>query len=574
MNLKFGKKFRHGSISLAITAGVIAAVILLNAAVTAIFSLRIWFLDMTSEEMYQVSQPAVDYLRKTLDEVNAKRQTEGEENVAVDIIFCAEPDMLKANDKMRYIYYAARNLEKQLPNTIKVQAIDVWSNPSAVDAYRTNSYSSIYQSNIIIASGSEFRVTDIKAYYVYNDPDTDEEPWAINVEKHLLQFIMAVTRAEAPICGITINHGEPFATEEGRAQYSELLQVIENAGYDIEYINLEEQLPPENCRLILTFDPQTDFKTIFNSTNAVSEIARLDDFLDQAYSFLVFVDADTPVLTNLEEFLLEWGISLDRHTDAADKDTVLGNYQIVSNSSIDSTGLSIIGEYETESIGGSITKTMRENASPKVIFGNAISISYAPAYTETFVLADAENDTGAYSYGSYYGNFHSRAMYDIFRSGKDSKAYSLLNGEIARDEQGNPIAVDTQGNYKLMTLTRETRIVNEGNNGLTTVNNASYVCAVGSTEFASNRILGSNAYGNTDVLLETLRGIGREVVPVENFLKPLYDGTMTESSTETGEIYFTQTGNTIWTVVLILIPAAAAITSGLVILVRRRVRHG
>ena len=573
MKFRFGKKFRHGSVSLAITAGVIAAVILLNAAVSALFSLRLLFWDMTSEKMYRVSQQSVDYLRKTLDEVNEKRRSEGEEDVLVDIIFCADPDMLKSNDKMRYIYYTALTLEKKFQDTIRVTEVDVWSNPSSVDAYRTNSYSSIYQSNIIISSGSEFRVTDIKTYYTYNDITTGEEPWAINVEKKFLQFIMAVTKAEAPICGITVNHGEPFATEEGKAEYSELLNVIDAAGYEIQFLNLEEQAIPENCRLILTFDPQTDFKTTFNSSSTVSEIAMLDDFLDKAYSFMVFVDADTPVLTNLEEFLLEWGITLDRQKNPDDKNEILGNYQINSDSSIDSEGLSVIGAYETEALGGAITENMRENASPKVVFGNAISVSYSPAYTQTFVLADAEAGTGAYSYGAYSRNFHSRAMYDVFRSGKDSKAYSVMNGEVAKDDAGNPIAVDTQGNYKLMTITRETRIISEGK-GYTTVNDASYVCAVGSTEFASNKILGSNAYGNTDVLLETLRTVGKEVVPVGILFKPIYDGEMTAESSSTGEVYYTETGNTVWTVVLVLIPLVAALTCGLVILVKRKARHG
>jgi hypothetical protein len=124
-----------------------------------------------------------------------------------------------------------------------------------------------------------------------------------------------------------------------------------------------------------------------------------------------------------------------------------------------------------------------------------------------------------------------------------------------------------------MTITRETRIISEGK-GYTTVNDASYVCAVGSTEFASNKILGSNAYGNTDVLLETLRTVGKEVVPVGILFKPIYDGEMTPESSSTGEVYYTETGNTVWTVVLVLIPFVAALTAGLVILVKRKSRHG
>ena len=48
---------------------------------------------------------------------------------------------------------------------LEVRTTNVWSNPSSVDAYRTNSYSSIYQTNVIVASGSEFRATSGSARF-------------------------------------------------------------------------------------------------------------------------------------------------------------------------------------------------------------------------------------------------------------------------------------------------------------------------------------------------------------------------------------------------------------------------
>lgn len=573
MNFTKGQKFRYGTKSVLLTVLVLAAVLLMNAGVSYLCSELMWFGDMTPNhdrmftKMYTLDDATYDYLKLTFDEVNAKRQETGEEDVKVDIIFCADPDMLKANEQMRYVYYTALRLQQAFPDTVEVITKNVWANPSVVDPYRTNSYSSIYQSNIIIASGSEFRVTKVDTYFTF-DTDSTEEPWAYNGEKKFVQSIIAVTKAEAPVCGLTVNHGEPFATEEGKAKYSELLKVIENAGYRIAYLDLEKDPIPEDCRLILTFDPQTDFVSSFQSETGTSETKRLDAFLEQAYSYMVFVDADTPELPNLEEYLEQWGIAFDRYATAEDPDTVLGNYQISSESALDPAKLSIIGDYEKEGLGGSITKTMREyGGTPKVVFGNAMSISYSDSYEKTFVLEDAEAGTGAFSYGSYYRNNNSRSIFDLFRAGEKSQAYAVKNGE--RLNGGEP--VDTYGNYRLMTMTRESRTVGEGK-GYTNVNDSTYVCAVGSTDFADNKILGSNAYGNTDVLLETLRTIGREVVPVGLEFKPLYDAEMTQTSATTQESYYTQSGNIAWTVVLTLIPALAFSVSGIVILVRRKVR--
>ncbi len=563
-------KIRHGICATAITAIVIVAVLLINVGFGVLSDLRLWMIDLTSEKMYTLTNETVEMLDGTFRQVNEKRAQDGEEDVQVDIIFCADPDLIKSNEKMRYIYYTARALERKFPKSVKVSTTNVWTNPSSVDRYRTNSYSSVYQSNIIVASGSEFRMTSIDTYYTYNtDTSTDSEPWAFNAEKKFTQSIIAVTKAESPICGITTNHGEALATEEGRAEYSELLNVIRNAGYEIQYLNLSTDVIPENCRLILTFDPQTDFLGKKDSPTGVSELSQLDTFLGKAYSYMIFVDADTPVLTNLEEFLLEWGISFNRQKDENDNWT--GNWQVKSNTSLDADGLSVIADYEKEALGGNITKDMREKGgSPKVVFGNAMPISYSPSYELTYQLPDEENNIGAFTYGSYYRNNHSRAIYDMFRATAESTAYGLMNGVRTADP------IDTLGNYRLMTLTRESRTVGEGK-GYTNVNDSSYVCAVGSTEFASNKLLGSNAYGNTDVLLETLRTIGREVVPVGLSFKPLYSAEMKQSSSSssgsTATVYYTQAGNVACTVVLAVLPAVTMAVLGTVVLVRRKFRH-
>ena len=210
-------KLRHGISAVAITAAVVVAVILLNVGFGVLSDLGMWMIDLTSEKMYTLTSETVEMLDGTFRQVNEKREESGEEDVKVDIIFCADPDLIKGNEKMRYIYYTARALEKKFPESIKVSTTNVWTNPSSVDRYRTNSYSAIYQSNIIVASGSEFRITSVETYYTYNsDTSGDEEPWAYNAEKKFTQSIIAVTRAESPICGITVNHGEALATEADR----------------------------------------------------------------------------------------------------------------------------------------------------------------------------------------------------------------------------------------------------------------------------------------------------------------------------------------------------------------------
>lgn len=574
----FGKKWKYGSASVALTAAVIAAVILANLLVGALCSGNLWFIDLTpdkvsakgqikSSKMYTLTETTKNLLASTLADANEGRSEN--DPAVVDVIFCADPDMLIGNEWLRYIYYTALQMQKLHPDQIRVSTTDVWDNPSSVDAYRTNSYSSIYQTNVIVASGTEFRIYNYKSFYTVDSDTSNFDPWAYNGEKTFLSGIIAVTRAESPICVLTTNHGEPFATEEGRAEYSEFIKVVEGAGYEVQYLDLAAEELPENCRLIITFDPQTDFKSSFLG-DGVSETLKIEKHLDKAYSFMVFADADTPKLTNLEEFLEEWGIAFERYesTNGAGE-TVSGAFELVdADNSLDSEGLTVIGQYETEGLGGSLTKPMRESGgSPKVIFGNAISITYAPNYETSYRLADEESGTVAFTYGYYYRNSWSRDIYDIFRTSSTAFAYAKSEGERLVDAEGKALVAatyDLHDPFRLMTITRHSRTVGEGK-GYTNINDASYVCAVASTDFASNKVLSSNAYGNTDVLLATLRQIGREVEPVGITLNPMYEA-------EIGIDYYTTASNTAWTVTLCLIPLFTCGIAGLIVLIRRRVR--
>ena len=561
----FGRRLRFGSASLGVTALVLVAVILLNVLVSVLCSEKHWFTDLTSESIYTLSDSAENLLNVTLDSVNADRPQD--ELVEIDIIFCADPDVLYKSTMLRYVYYTALALEQAAPESIKVSTIDVWDNPSLVDDYRNNSYSTIYPSDVIVASGSEFRILPLRSFYMYGTSDA-EEPWAYNGEKKFLSGIIAVTRADAPICAVTTNHGEPFDHDTGDTEYTEFVKLIENSGYEIVYLDLEKEEIPENCRLIVTFDPQEDFSTAFHQgEGAVSEIAKLDGFLSQAYSFMVFVDEDTPELPALEEYLEEWGIVINRYSNTENNVLTEGSLEVVDpGDSLDTEGSLIFGTYQTGGLGGSLTSDMRSTGnSPKVLFGNATALSYSTGYRITHRMTDEENGTPAFTYATYTNYNWSRLIYDVFTTSDRAYAYAKSKGERLTDENGADLVVDSydsQNPYRLMTITAHDRSISEGQ-GFTNVSDPSYVCAVASTDFASNAVLSTDSYGNADAIQGILRVVGREVAPVGLKWVTIYEAEMNSN-------YYTATEVTAWTVVLVFLPGAVLLVAGIYVLVRRR----
>ena len=146
-------------------------------------------------------------------------------------------------------------------------------------------------------------------------------------------------------------------------------------------------------------------------------------------------------------------------------------------------------------------------------------------------------------------------MLDVFTTYDTASA--KIGGEIYE--------IATEYNlFKLMTVTQELRQVQEDN--YSAVNRASYVIALASTDFLFNEVLDSTAYGNTDVVLSTLRNTGNEVVPTNVDLKALYIYEMSDS------MAYKDNNPLVWLRCLIVIPALIIFVTGLVVTVRRKYR--
>lgn len=546
------------------TVLVLVVTILLNLLVSVLGQAGIWQIDETVNRytndsmkhltLYTPTEPFMTLIGDSaipmVDEVNAARAEKGEEPITINIIFCADRDVVWSNDQMRYVLYTALQLEKEYKDHITVDFVNINKNPSAVQKYKATSATRIYSSNVIFEFGTEYRVYSMSNFFVNNEESTT--PWAYNGEKHFANAILAVTRAESPVACFLNNHGENVT------DISAFRQLVEKSGYIVQDLDLEKEEIPENCRLLICYDPQTDFYAFGNMGEAgVSEIDKLDKYLDGCFSFMLFVDNETPELPNLEEYLEEWGVTIARGTIEAEE----GNYTIRDTvSKLDKDGYTPIATYATAGLGASITSDMRAIAYPaKVIFPNATAISKAQAYRYTYVAADETEGTEAYRYGTYYRNGITRYFSDVFLAGNDAVA------EVG----GQQYEVTTTGNnFKLMTITTEERVVQETN--YFSQQDRSFVAVIGSTEFASDKVLTSDAYGNADVLMASLRAMGREVAPAELDIIAFKKYEMDLDAAATGGLTVT-TGGLIATVVCFAaIPAIIFFGLGIFVTVRRK----
>ncbi len=563
-----GRRFGRAARSVAITALVLVGVLLLNVLFTVFASRGLWFIDLTTYsryktqynangdkvkvkedyELYTLTPGAVSLLDNTIAELNASRQNKGEEDVKVELIFCDDPDNLMSNKSRRLIYMTALCLQKEFPDTIEVKTINVRRDPSQVQKYKTTSYTTIYPTSVIVASGSEYRHLRINSFYM--EDTTTGELWAYSGERRFLATIFEVTKAASPKCVLLSNHGE--------SGYSDtFISLLEDAGYEVlRDFDLENQELPTDCRLVVCVDPVKDFKgynDIVLGNATVSEIEKLDKFLDNENSMMVFFNADTPHLPTFEEYLEKWGISVIRATDEA------GDVQNAlvkdTSTSLTADGQTLVGSYAIAGGGSSITSDMQSMAyPPKVVFRNATAFKLSPVYDRTFVAENTEEGTPAFSYGAYYANSVYRQAFDVFTAGENAIAYI---GEEALTAGEYP--------YMLMTIASETITSAGDRNGYTTVSHDSYVVACASSEFLCDELLASNSYGNADMLAGTLRALGKDSMAaiIDQYLKPFVEEDVKAD-------LITDSQKKSYTTLLAILPALVLFGSGIVVMTKRK----
>ncbi len=562
------RKLRYGGVTAVFTAAIIAVVMICNVIFSALSQKFLWYTDLTPDHLFTVSDNFYDLMREgdpdfeestsPIEKVNEIREEKKaadasflDSDLMINIIFCDDRDAWdRDNSTAQYVYYTARQIEEEFPDHVQVEFVNIIHNPTKLSKYGANS-----NGNVIIEFGTEFRLLSVEDFFATNQGET--LPWAYNGEKIFASAIMAVTRAESPVVCLTVDHGETLP--ENSTQF---LRTLEAAGFTIQPLNLKTEEIPQNCRLMIVFNPVQDFLDKDDAFAEVDEIDKLETYLDGGNSMMVFMSPDslgTKRLHNFEDYLEEWGISFDRKeetrlTVSNQMETIYHPSKVIDHSqSLTSDGLAVKAEYVTDGFGGSVTSSLREDGSPMMLFPNAMSISYSDLFPRVPYQAEDSSDA-LYYYGRSINPAVNRQIYDVFVTSEN--AISQANGEsIAKATEINPL--------KLMTVTKEDRNITENQDTGSSINKTSYVFACGTTDFVNESILQQQAYGNNAFLEYALRIIGQEPVPVGLDLNVLYDDTIDTITTAEATRY---------TVILTVIPAVLAIACGVMVIVRRKYR--
>lgn len=509
MKLTHTKKFRHGSISLALTVVVIAAVILINAIFGALSEKFLWYVDMTPEPRFTLSEEAKGYL----DQMDTTKEA--------TILLCDEKFAWESNTIQLEVLKTALDIEKEYPN-VKVAYTDIYTNPSSVNKYREDSGKSITTQSVIVTCENTSRVYNIEDFF-----KTDDSGYVsgYNGEDVLVASLLAVTRASEPVVCLTTNHGESYDQE--------LADLLTRLGFKVVPINLLSDPIHPDCRLLVVSDPTSDFIER-DGISDISEIDKLEEYLEGSNSMMVLLDKDTPYLPNLEQFLAEWGIEVAR-TDK-NENTVIKE---TAQNSLSTNGFTNKAVYVEGGMGGDVTAHMRESTVPKTVaFPNTTALRFSSLYQRT-LYED-------YVCGEYYVNAVSRTCYNVFTSSPE--AVAVANGKDA-------MFATEEEPFSYMMLSYQSHASNDGFSS-----SKSFVLVSASTDFAAAAALDSR-YGNASVLSYACNTMGSLVVPVALDCK--YYASMEIASMTAG-------GATAVTVIFAVVPASVVFIAGIYVMIRRK----
>ena len=489
------KALRHGGVTVALTVLLVAVVILLNASVTSLAMRFGWYINMNPTLLYPVTDTCIDYLGTY---VIPKAEEE------IRIIFCDEEENLRADATQRFILNTAEELAAAYPNRITIEYLNVWENPKIARSYGVTASTSV-----VVACGEAHRVCTLRDFFLFPAGD-NENPSAYNGEKRFAVAMKAVVSPDAPVAYLTLNHGE--STEDYALMYA-----LTDAGYLINYLDALNFDIPEDCGLLVSCNPARDF-TAADGVSGVSEIDKLDAYLQKGGRFMYFVSADTFAaggFRHIEGYLETWGVTFAHDTGA---EGVEECYSLRDTAhSITTDGYTLVGQIPAEGLGSEIMA----DVSGTLRAANATAILVADGFTP---------EGGDYVSGS-------RTLSPLLRTYAGAEAWA----------GGRPVDRTAQG-YNLVTLTRDSA-----------TGGSVFVCS--SVEFAVEDTLQSGVYANGPFLLTAMEAMGKTEVPVELKAQPFSDSTIRIMTTAQAQRI---------TVALVAVPVLTVTVWGLIVLIRRK----
>lgn len=462
------------------------------------------YIDLTPEGLYTLTPEMEAACEEVFYMSDGTLRTPG-----VKITFCNDRDNLIDSMSTRVVYYMAVAMSRKFENCT-VEAVNVNINPTAVAQYKTTSLTEITARDVIISYGSRYRIASVDSFWRVM---SDNTVYSYDGEYQMMNYLLSLTLVDRPAAYFVTDHGETYYDLENpessmNVETEEFINLLHDRGFDVKTLSLSELIKeadeksaatgkqvtpeiPEDCVLLIINNPTEDFRYDSNKATSlayVSETEILDRYMtDERGSIMVSLDynlvgANEKKLSNLEDFLAEWGIQCTG-LKVTDEESSVG---------VDKNDFStFIADYNLD-----------ENSYANQIYGDFASMSSAPR----FILDNIGSLKTAFGIGHTTNEPGSSKTLRVFtpflHSPSTSNAYALVKENA--DDPGEYKALAAQGSQVVAAL--GSRQTTDSDDGTQTY---SYVFCAASPDFFSSEFLSNTSYANFDIISALIQNICR-----------------------------------------------------------------
>ncbi len=316
---KFNKRnFKHGTMSVILTIVFVAVVVVFNVIVGIISERFDTDVDLSSAGMYTLDEETEDYLKGvdkeiTITVLNSESNFEGLGDAYKQVNELLKKMQL-ANPLITIDYkpldqnpaYAAQFTGESIAdNYIVVECPSTDQHKIIVDDLQQALYYAMYygtstSKGYLTVNAESYMNAYYAAVYSGGSFDTYDHIYS-NIEQEVVSALMFVANDDPVRVAFTEGY------EEGNS--TALKELLEKNGYITETLNLMQ---------VEEIDPEIDFVVVFAPMIDIDNdnLTKLDKFLDNGGAFgkniLYFASAYQPETPNIDAFLADWGMAVER----------------------------------------------------------------------------------------------------------------------------------------------------------------------------------------------------------------------------------------------------------------------
>jgi ABC-type uncharacterized transport system involved in gliding motility auxiliary subunit len=279
------KNLKYGSVSIAITFLVIISIIMINILLGFLFKKYPLTIDLTENKVYEISGETKQLLAYLNRDVRIYVMNT-EAGFASSV---PQQYYVQANEVIRkYAQYSSR---------IRIEYVDIVRNPGFGSRYPQED---IAVNDVIVSAGEKYRALTQFDLFNIRTSFSGDYVASSGVEQAITSALLGVSSDKNYLVAALTGHGEQLQELEA------FFNLLRLNNYEIININLlTGEIPPETSVLVIAA-PSRDIPT--------EELRKIDAFLGGGANRVLYylASVEQSNLINLEEYLEEWGIAVDR----------------------------------------------------------------------------------------------------------------------------------------------------------------------------------------------------------------------------------------------------------------------